>query len=46
MAVVELSVKRASGGSVSRCARRAARDRFALHWSKAATSASLQVTAW
>ena len=46
MAVVEASVTRASGAVGSGCAKRAARDRLVLHSSKAAMSASVQVTGW
>jgi len=46
IAVVEASVIRASGAVGFGWTRRAARDKLALHSSKAATSASVQVTGW
>ena len=44
MAVDEASATRASGAFESGCARRAARNRVALHSSKAVISAAVQVT--
>jgi len=46
MAVVEASVTKASGAVESGCARRAPRDRPALHSSKTVMSAAVQVTEW
>jgi hypothetical protein len=46
MAVVEGSVTKASGVVESGCAKRAARDSFALHSSKLVMSAAVQVRGW
>jgi hypothetical protein len=46
MADVEASVSSASGADGSGCASSVARDKFALHFSKASWSSSVQVMGW
>jgi hypothetical protein len=43
---VEASVVSASGVNLSRCARRVARGKLALHFSKALWSSDVQVMGW